>query len=214
LNADIVILQEAGQPGEAADTTRVAWFPVTGRVGVAVVTRNGFEVKPSDGPGGLVACHAVDVRGPERFSVLAVWTQQKDGYISGLAADLDRCSDWMAGREVVIAGDFNSNAIWDKASRPADHSRVVARLEREFGLISAYHAALGVAQGAEPHATHYWRWQEANPFHLDYCFVPTAWKVCNVSVGEFAPGAHVSDHRPVIVDVEIRPSSCCGGHGE
>jgi endonuclease/exonuclease/phosphatase family metal-dependent hydrolase len=189
----------------------VAWFPVTGRVGVAVVTRNGFKVQPSDGPGGLVACHAVEVSGPERFSVLAVWTQQKDGYISGLAADLDRCREWMAGREVVIAGDFNSNAIWDKASRVVNHSRVVARLDREFGFVSPYHVSRGVAHGTEPDATHYWRWQEAHRFHLDYCFVPAEWKVREVSVWEFAPWARVSDHRPVIVDVEIARQPGTGG---
>jgi endonuclease/exonuclease/phosphatase family metal-dependent hydrolase len=130
-----------------------------------------------------------------------VWTQEKDGYISGLAADLDRAREWIEGREVVLAGDFNSNAIWDKASRPVDHSRVVARLERDFGLVSASHQARGVPHGEEPDATHYWRWQEAHPFHLDYCFVPRAWRIRDVAIGAFAVGAHVSDHRPVIVDV-------------
>jgi endonuclease/exonuclease/phosphatase family metal-dependent hydrolase len=147
------------------------------------------------------------VTGPAVFSVLAVWTQQKDGYIAGLAADLERARDWIAGREVVLAGDFNSNAIWDKASRPVDHTRVVTRLEREFGLVSAYHRTRGIPHGAEPDATHYWRWQEAHPFHLDYCFVPITWRVRAVSIGGFAEWAGVSDHRPVVVDVDDPRSS-------
>lgn len=202
MGADVLILQESGRPGDTSNADDVVWFPVKARIGVAVVTRSGFRVRASDAPDDLVACHAVDVTGPASFSALVVWTQQQDGYISGLAADLDRAREWIAGREVVVAGDLNSNSIWDKASRPVDHSRVVSRPECEFGLVSAYHLARGVPHGQEPEATHYWRWQEGNPFHLDYCFVPVAWRVRDVFIGGFAEWAGVSDHRPVIVDVD------------
>ncbi len=203
LGADVLILQEAARPAEVSPTDDAVWLPINGRYGVAIVTRNGYTVRPSAGPRGLVACRAAEIGGRAAFGLLAVWTHQSHGYIAGLAADLRRARNWMAGRPVVLAGDLNSNAIWDRASRPVDHSRVVARLAEEFGLVSAYHLARGVKQGEEPEPTYYWQWNEAHPFHLDYCFVPAGWRVQAVTVGGFAEWAGVSDHRPVVVDVKL-----------
>src|SRR5690606_1092327 len=101
----------------------------------------------------------------------------------------------------VLAGDFNSNAAWDRPNRPLDHSRIVNRLEADFGLVSAYHASTGCAYGGEVHATHYFRWQEDGPFHIDYCFVPREWRLSRVEVGGFEEWRELSDHRPLAVDV-------------
>ena len=52
-------------------------------------------------------------------------------------------------------------------------------------------------------ASHYWLWKEANPFHIDYCFVPEAWVdlLTVVEVGSFADWLQ-SDHRPLTVDID------------
>ncbi|HJW08314.1 MAG TPA: hypothetical protein VJ483_01695, partial [Holophagaceae bacterium] len=104
---------------------------------------------------------------------------------------------------VVFLGDFNSNAIWDH-EHPADrnHSAVVARL-KSHGLVSAYHHQRQEAHGCENEPTFYLHWNEAKPFHLDYCFLPKTWarRIRNVEVGGFEAWKDHSDHRPLIVDL-------------
>lgn len=53
------------------------------------------------------------------------------------------------------------------------------------GLISAYHAHHREAQGAETRPTYYFYRHQDKPFHIDYVFVPKAWKLRSVEVGSF-----------------------------
>jgi endonuclease/exonuclease/phosphatase family metal-dependent hydrolase len=95
----------------------------------------------------------VDVSGPVSFRLLAVWTRAEHRYVQSLAGDLDTLKASRSRRPVVLAGDFNSNSIWD---RP-----------------------------------------------LDYCFVPESWPIRGVSVGGEGAWAGLSDHRPVVVDLDV-----------
>jgi endonuclease/exonuclease/phosphatase family metal-dependent hydrolase len=144
----------------------------------------------------------VDITGPVPFRLLAVWTLAEHGYARSLAADLDTLA--ASGHEgpLVLAGDFNSNSIWDGPRRAFDHGRLVRRLENEFGLVSAYHARHQMAHGAERHATHFFLRDRDRPFHLDYCFVPREWVagIRRVTVRHHARWEALSDHRPLVVD--------------
>lgn len=102
----------------------------------------------------------------------------------------------------VVAGDFNTSSTLNSSSAKPSHATLVRTLEQEFGLVSAYHAYTGEPHGVELVPTHYWRWQEASSFHIDYCFVPRSWRVEHVEVGGFADWKRLSDHRPLIVDVD------------
>ena len=57
--------------------------------------------------------------------------------------------------------------------------------------------------GSERHPTHYFRWQENAPFHIDYVFVPAAWRerVRSVEVGAYENWRD-SDHVPITVELE------------
>lgn len=100
-------------------------------------------------------------------------------------------------------GDFNSSVAWDERHGRTDHRRLEAQLHDEFRLVSAYHAATGEHPGQESRPTHFWRWQAASPFHLDYCYLPEEWLpgLKSVTVGSYEEWADASDHRPVTVDV-------------
>jgi endonuclease/exonuclease/phosphatase family metal-dependent hydrolase len=195
-----VVLQEAPLPAGGVAEGEL-WFGNNPRVGVVVAGFNGFRVTP--GPESAVhAAYPVRVNGPASFHLLAVWTKHTTKYLEGLAAELDRHRGFLLARPAVVTGDFNSNTIWDKPKKPIDHTRLVQRLDEEFGLDSAYHRFHGVAHGQEPHPTYYFQWNEGKPFHIDYCFVPWAWGVAEVRVGEFAPWRALSDHRPLVVDLD------------
>jgi endonuclease/exonuclease/phosphatase family metal-dependent hydrolase len=112
-------------------------------------------------------------------------------------------AEFLSSGLLVVAGDFNDNIRWDKPRGRWSHGKTVKRL-RDFGLVSAYHTFHTVAQGAEQHPTMYWRDRKKGgpAYHIDYCFIPAAWRVAAADVGEFDPWVRLSDHVPLIIDVD------------
>ena len=91
------------------------------------------------------------------------------------------------------------------------HSRIVDALGA-LGLVSAYHAFHKVDHGHEPHATYRHQFKASQPWHLDFCFVPTAW-ASHISKVEVISGDNWderSDHRPMLVDLHLlAPARTC-----
>jgi endonuclease/exonuclease/phosphatase family metal-dependent hydrolase len=143
------------------------------------------------------------VNGPVSFNVLAVWAQPEPSYSEALRRGLVVYRDLLLAGPTVLLGDFNSSVAWDDQHGRSDHRELDAQLVCEYGLVSAYHVATGERPGAESRPTHFWRWQEGAPFHIDYCYVPATWRagLQNVTVGSYREWADASDHRPLVVDV-------------
>ena len=106
-------------------------------------------------------------------------------------------------RRDVLAGDLNSNRIFDRRHLPRNHTTLVARLAG-LGLFSAYHEHFGEAQGAETRPTQFQYRHQHRPFHLDYVFLPNEWRprLQAVEVGLPALWLAHSDHMPVVIDVD------------
>jgi exodeoxyribonuclease-3 len=114
-------------------------------------------------------------------------------------------ADAFAKSPVVMMGDFNSNAIWNKEHPSAvNHEAMVERL-RKLGLVSAYHQHRGIEHGAEPMSEHTFHLygHEDKSYHIDYCFLPAAWakEIDQVYVGSYVEWHKHSDHRPLVVSV-------------
>jgi endonuclease/exonuclease/phosphatase family metal-dependent hydrolase len=172
--------------------------------GLAVIARPPYQLLEapinSDSAGSFLPCL---VTAPETFNVLAVWTHRKPNYVAEMWAGLDRYETWIRERPTVIAGDFNSHPQWDRPGRRHTHKALEQRLREEFGLVSAWHAA---HPGAPEPATLYQRYLgEYRSFHIDYCFLPEAWtsKLREVTIGSFEDYEGHSDHRPLMIDVEL-----------
>jgi endonuclease/exonuclease/phosphatase family metal-dependent hydrolase len=152
---------------------------------------------------------AVRVRGPIAFTVIAVWAQPEPSYSEALRRGLQVYNDLLTDSPVVLLGDLNSSAAWDARRGRTDHRDFEALLCQRYGLVSAYHAATGEALGRETQPTHYWQWHEQSPFHLDYCYLPEAWLpgLRSVAVGSYQEWADISDHRPLVVDVDPCPTA-------
>jgi endonuclease/exonuclease/phosphatase family metal-dependent hydrolase len=75
-----------------------------------------------------------------------------------------------------------------------------------MGLVSAYHSRYAEEQGRETRPTFFLYRHEQRPYHIDYCFLPTAWlgRVRDVTVGGHGAWASKSDHMPLTVDVGPR----------
>ncbi len=101
-------------------------------------------------------------------------------------------------------GDLNSNKIWD-SSRTLNHSALVNRLRDKFNLHSVYHHHFAEEQGKESRPTLCFTYNEKKAYHIDYIFIPEKWlsRIKSVELGEFKNWKHLSDHCPLIVDIDL-----------
>jgi exodeoxyribonuclease-3 len=116
---------------------------------------------------------------PTPFTLIAVWAcavgaKRADRYIGQVYQALIAQPEWFIGNPVVLAGDLNSNRIWDAHRLVGNHSDVVKFLD-ERGLVSVYHEHFGEPQGEETRRTMYLFRHEDKPFHIDYIFIPREW---------------------------------------
>ncbi len=103
-----------------------------------------------------------------------------------------------------MAGDFNSNAIFDTNRPKANHTTMVDELREKYGLVSAYHVAHKMEHGTEETPTfHLYRHIE-KACHFDYIFLPSAWcDVMTVAIGRHCDWSTDSDHCPLSVEVSL-----------
>jgi hypothetical protein len=201
LSPTIAVVQECARPSEPG--AQRLWFGENPRQGVAIVASGDYRIEPTvvrEVPRYHIP---IQVTGPRRFLLLAVWSQQDPvhPYVQGVIRAVEVYKDLIAAQPTVVIGDFNSNSFWNR-KRPGarDHGYLVGLLN-ELGLVSAYHQFRGEAHGAESRPTLYFRWQRQTTYHVDYCFIPKAWvqHVRSVTVGSYPAWATASDHRPIVV---------------
>jgi hypothetical protein len=198
---DITVLQECDAP--AAIDDQCAYFKVATRKGVGVVTKLPWRVEAAPQSEHVTgSAYPVMISGPQTLHLLAIWAHPTPTYVRSILGALDHYGDFLRSAPSLIVGDFNSHTFWDYQSRTANHSVLVRRLDEEFGLVSAFHAFAERDGRPEP-PTYFHRRKEAEPFHLDYCFIPKSWvpQLKSVEIGNYVDWATQSDHRPVVIDV-------------
>lgn len=142
--------------------------------------------------------------GKTDFTLFAIWANnpQDKGheYIGQVWKALNFYTDLVKGENTILAGDFNSNTIWDKPRREGNHSHVVALLENK-NIYSAYHKFYNQKQGLEKHNTLFMYRHPDKAYHIDYCFASIDFieKIIGVNVGTHKNWAGLSDHTPLTV---------------
>ena len=219
LQPDIAIICECAEPKRlhawagavGADTV---WVGDNRNKGLAVFAFNGYRVSLAL-PFHATLRHLAPIRvsGPIAFNLLAVWAQNGSGGVTRkhqlgpLRRALTKYRSFLAERPSIVAGDFNNSVYWHRRGWRINHANAVASLE-ELGLASAYHALRGEVQGHESVPTLYWRdrRKDGPTYHIDYVFMPAHWLVQReLVVGTFEDwcGAGLSDHVPIVVDIEL-----------
>jgi hypothetical protein len=205
LHPDLCVVQECPKP--TATDGSFLWFGNNPRNGIAVVASGDYSIAPvpqRDVPPFTVP---IQVTGPISFLLLAVWSQRNHDfrYVRAVIRAVECYQDLIVSQPTVVAGDFNSNTIWDY-KRPAgqNHSGLVRQLA-SLGLVSAYHHFFCEAHGAESQPTLYLQRNPLKPYHIDYCFIPEAWRIhlSRVEIGSGDTWAAQSDHRPLVIDVDL-----------
>ena len=214
---DILIIQECEQPDKIkfGDTIpspdSSLWFGNNQHKGLGIFSYNGFRLKlrRTYNPLLKTIIPMAVAGGPFDFTLYAIWAwnpSDPDGrYVEQIWKALHHYDKHLTNKPVILAGDFNSNTIWDKKYRQGNHSHVVKRLE-EKNIISTYHLHYKQEQGKEKHPTLYMYRHKDKPYHIDYCFVSAELidKLQSVEVGRHKFWTQYSDHVPVIITFDLK----------
>ncbi len=209
---DILIVPECEHPDKlifpagVPKPTDILWFGKNPHKGLGIFSYSDFRFSVHDNHNQalqlIVPIAAMNDR--MTLNLLAIWannpTDPEGQYVEQVWKALLHYDALLRDTNTILAGDFNSNTIWDKKRRESNHSNVVKRLE-EKGIFSAYHLFHQQIQGQEAHPTLYLYRHQNRPYHIDYFFVSAdlAPKIQSVTIGDYDFWMRYSDHVPVIV---------------
>jgi endonuclease/exonuclease/phosphatase family metal-dependent hydrolase len=202
LHADIIVLQECTRPD--VQDHQCIWLETPGtKRGVGIIASGEWRV--AAGPVDAAVPHSVfpvKVFGPTLFHLLAIWALPKPTYLRAIVHGLDRYHEFLRAAPVIIMGDFNSPK--NDAHSRTDHTALEDRLRAEFALVNAWRSHVERTGQPMNEPTHYWRRNQKDKFHIDYCFFPADWssKLQSAEIGNYSDWAIESDHRPLTVQFE------------
>lgn len=214
-NADIVVVPECEHPDKLKFTegtkqpTAKVWFGNNLHKGLGIFSYNNYKLKTLDvyNKDLQIVVPIEATKGRLKFILLAIWANNPndpDGaYVEQVWKAIHHYDDLLNNKKVILAGDFNSNTIWDRTRRIGNHSAVVDYLKYK-GIESAYHLHQNQIQGKELRPTQFMYRHRDKPYHLDYCFA-SKWflqRLLSVEIGEYDTWIKHSDHMPVIVAFE------------
>ena len=222
LKPDIAVISESGDPDQLTSKSTADWIETTPvwidgnrHKGLGVFAFNGLTITLAPTyDRNLRYVAPIVVGGTTPFNLLAVWAQNASGGVTRkhqpgpLRRALSTYRSMLSPGPAMIAGDWNSNAIWDKPGWRINHMAKVQILNG-LDIVSAYHAVTGEAQGEETVPTLYWRdrREDGPTYHIDYSFLPRAWvdRIQHFEIGSYASwcGNGLSDHAPLILDIDI-----------
>ena len=206
---DLLIIQECEHPDKIifpVSPTNVIWYGDNQHKGLGVFSFASYKLE-------LLSCHEPSFKtilpitvsdGDVDFTLFAIWAnnpQDKGNqYVGQVWKALHHYEHLIKPERTILAGDFNSNSIWDKPRRIGNHTDLVEKLNLKQ-IKSVYHYHFGQEHGSEQHPTFNLYKNADKPYHLDYCFVSADLlkRLKNVEVGEHKYWTKHSDHVPVIV---------------
>lgn len=210
---DIAVIQECSKRSTEIvgfDGYSGLWAGENLNKGIGVFCKTGwsvraFAVRKKSGARWVIP---FAVEGPVNFTLVAVWAcsakSRSESYVGQIRTVLKERPAWLRRAPIVLAGDFNSSAVFDKNRPEWNHTLMVRRFRRR-GLVSAYHAHFGEEHGVETMPTFhlYRRPEERYRYHFDYIFLPEKWPIEAMDVGRHCDWGAVSDHFPLMVDVSV-----------
>lgn len=209
-NADIMIIQECENPKTASDkkykdwAINYIWTGDNNSKGLGVFTNETIKIEnlnwASDGLKYFIACKINN-----DFNLIGTWCHganlssfsyigQLWKYLQTHKLNLNKC---------IIAGDFNSNVIWDKKNRYWNHSDVVREL-KELNVESLYHRYYREeVAGKELQSTFFLQRNLSKGYHIDYIFASETFinSLKLLSIGQYDKWIGISDHMPVFCEI-------------
>ena len=208
---DILIVPECEHPDKLIfkDGTKIPedifWHGSNPNKGLGIFSYSNYKFK-------LLDCYNPELKtilpllvtgGEIDFTLFAICAYNEDDkpnqYIGQVWKAIHHYDSILNDGKIILAGDFNSNKIWDQKHRKGNHSDVVDILKGK-DICSTYHGYSNQEQGAEEHPTFYMYRHKDKPYHIDYIFASLDFmkSLVNVEVGEYNEWIQHSDHMPVM----------------
>jgi len=213
LEWDILIVQECENPNTSKDhryqewAKNYHWVGDLNYKGLGVFLPMGLEAKLIDhNPQSNKYFITMELN--NGIQILAVWTQAGDkrsvGYIYQLWDYLQKNESIFDWDNLIIAGDWNSNAIWDIKRKLGNHTDVQKFL-KEKGLVSCYHAKDDIIHGNELEYTFFLHRNPEKPYHIDYVFAPERFisHTQRMEIGDQTYWLALSDHLPISYELNL-----------
>ncbi|REH00083.1 endonuclease/exonuclease/phosphatase family protein [Flavobacterium aquicola] len=212
---DILIVPECEHPDKLifkntiAQPTNQLWFGQNHNKGLGIFSYSDFKIE-------LLSIHNAEFKyvlpllvSNNKFKVIifAIWAQKPekhDCYTEQVWNAIHFYSDLLDNENVILAGDFNSNSIWDKPNRIYNHTNLVGILKNK-NIFSTYHTFHNQEQGKETTPTLFMHRKLERPYHIDFCFASKNLidKMKSVEIGKYENWTKHSDHKPLTVTFEI-----------
>ena len=212
---DILIIPECENPDKLKFPTTnkaltgIVWYGDNPNKGLGVFSYGEYKLRllPIHDPA-FKTIVPIAVTGPVNFTLFAIWANnpadKPNQYVGQIWKAIHYYEGLIKPKRTILAGDFNSNTIWDKPHRIGNHSALVDTLSAKK-VRSVYHHHFAHAHGKEQHATFNLYKNITKPYHLDYCFASQdiLSKLKSVEIGTHAEWKAYSDHLPLIIDFDI-----------
>lgn len=212
---DILIVPECEIPDKISfvlyskQPNDIFWYGDNPNKGIGVFTFGDLKIKLLEihNPGFKYVLPLSVFNDRLNITVFAIWSQKpsKNGnYTEQVWNAVHYYNDQLSGDNIILAGDFNSNTIWDKPRRLINHSNLVNHLS-SLNILSTYHHFHNQTQGEERHNTLFMQRNIDRAYHIDYCFASSNLidKLKNVEVGTYEKWTKHSDHKPLTVKFDI-----------
>ena len=206
---DVLIIQECENTKASEAVYKNAgwdyvWVGGNRHKGLGVFVPDGDPIEPLDWQ--FERCrYFLPVRTQGDTTIVGVWAMggksKRLSYAGQITQFIQDAAGMLREKPPIIAGDFNSSAIWDDRHPLANHTGNNEILE-SFGLRSLYHAKEGCAQGAESEATLYMYRDHARPYHIDYCYLSVDLvDISTIAIGSPSVWLEHSDHMPLFINM-------------
>ena len=204
---DVLVIQECENPNTSKDSKYKKWATNYKWVGDLEYKGLGLFL-PENMNTDIIGInphsnkHFITVQLPNGMQILAIWahagSNRSVGYIYQLWEYLkanEKTLDW---DNLVIIGDWNSNAQWDKKRKVGNHSDVCNFLNSK-GLFSGYHSDGEIPHGSEPDNTFFMHRNLDKGYHIDYLFAASKFFTSSekMNIGDRNKWLQYSDHLPI-----------------
>lgn len=215
LNADLYIIQECENPAVTNNQHYISWAANylwkgdNKNKGLGIFAKNNTSIDIlnwSDTYKDHEVKHFLPCLVNNYFQLVNIWTSQNNspnfGYIGQLWKYLEINKSNF--NKIILAGDFNSNSIWDEWDRWWNHSDVVNDLSK-MNINSLYHSYFNELQGKESKPTFFLHRNRSKAYHIDYIFASKEIEnnMKNFEIADMEKWLNYSDHLPVICELNI-----------
>jgi hypothetical protein len=206
LSPDIAFIQECMPSASRAPARPFLSRSISTAKAIALASLNpDYRLTKARGRTGAgKAVIAATVTGPVSFTMLGIWAQAPN-YPRDVMRSLEAYSDALRRGPAIVIGDLNSGTCLHRQEPVSRKHQAMIRALEAGGFVSAYHAFHGIEHGREAHATYRHQFKDAQPWHIDYCFIPATWArhLVDVRPLDGSEWAGRSDHFPLRVELRF-----------